>query len=168
MPSTASSSSASKPRRSLSSSSSASFKHRSNSRTGQSRLIESLQANNTVDLLQIPTNAKKTHRSRKTVASDNQLVNEPMDVIKSIDFIDLCSPVVEVKVEEIIATSVVPDVTTMPKSIIYEPRTLTSGSKRHMILPAYPAAESNDRPDLLLANVPCKLDYTFSVIDTYI
>lgn len=38
----------------------------------------------------------------------------------------------------------------------YTPRTLMKNSGRHLILPAFPAAIENNRPHLLLANVPGK------------
>jgi hypothetical protein len=94
---------------------------------------------------------------------------EKMDVINN-DLIDLCTPVSTIASTIITTTSknqisVVNDAVTaavtsttaasIQKS--YVSRTLTSNSERYSILPAFPAASSrNNRPDLLLANVPSK------------
>jgi hypothetical protein len=93
-----------------------------------------------------------------------------------IEPIDLCTPVNELSCSAIVTTSNMPQDTSVatnrtvvtanvivaPAAIAalnqtsYESRTLTPNSERHSILPAFPASNENNRPDLLLANVPSK------------
>jgi hypothetical protein len=85
------------------------------------------------------------------------------------EVVDLCSPVV---VNSDVASAIVTTnnrqpqlsfttattttTSTIRKQTSYKSRTLTLNSGRHSILPAFPASIENDRPDLLLANVPGK------------
>jgi hypothetical protein len=82
-----------------------------------------------------------------------------------IQVVDLCTPVNDVA-SAIVTTNSLAQLSLAPatsskEQILYKPRTLTLNSARHTILPAFPASmENDDRPDLLLANVPgkCRID----------
>ena len=82
-----------------------------------------------------------------------------------VDVIDLCSPVTVTApiiqiTDRMDRMSVVRPaneiVAEASKQTSYQSRTLSLDSPRHSILPAFPASGDNERPDLLLANVPCK------------
>ena len=75
---------------------------------------------------------------------------ETMEVTETTEIIDLCSPVTRT------AAAAPPPPPPPKQSSSYVPRTLAETNRRYSILPSFPASIENDRPDLLLVNVPGK------------